>query len=277
MFLMLHPKLNLIFHNKKMQIQSSMTLQNRLLNKIQKSIRPNQKRSAYLTKMKLFRHRPLRVLLRMVCFIVSGFITNKHSADEIERELEPQPKLPKPSSPAVNKSAVRIKTTLDTPVKDQTEIPKTRQKTSDESKEILDKYVHLQMASEIIILFRKLKGKQDRVLALQLHSEINIRPQRRTRQPPKENVTPSRKIQKSPKVTNRRKTIAVSTIAIPTKPVRRKLPPTPKTEPRNQIKRRREVSTSSTTKQTSKQKSSEPTDYSDDLSICMKIQAYNSK
>ena len=117
------------------------------------------------------------------------------------------------------------------------------------------------------------------MLALQLHSEINIRPQRRSRQPPptKENVTPSRKIQKSPKVTNRRKTIAVSTIAIPTKPVRRKLPPTPKTEPRNQIKRRREVSTSSTTKQTSKQQSSEPTEYSDELSLCMKIQSYNSK
>ena len=93
----------------------------------------------------------------MVCFIASGFVTNKHSA-EIEKELEQQHKLPKPSSPAVHKSAVRIKTTLDTPVKDKTEIPKTRQKTSDESKEILDKYVHLQMVSEINNFFQEIKG-----------------------------------------------------------------------------------------------------------------------
>ena len=161
--MMLHPKIILIFHNKKMQIKSSMTLQNRLLNKIQKSIRLHQKKSAHLTKTKLFsltkdfRHRPLKILLRMVCFISSGFVTNKHSA-EIEKELEQQHKLPKPSSPAVHKSAVRIKTTLDTPVKDKTEIPKTRQKTSDESKEILDKYVHLQMVSEINIFIQEIKG-----------------------------------------------------------------------------------------------------------------------
>ena len=69
--------------------------------------------------------------------------SQKNLAEENQNESEsPQPKLPKPSSPAIQKPAVGIKTTLEN-VKDKTEIPKTRLKSTSESKEILEKYVNV--------------------------------------------------------------------------------------------------------------------------------------
>ena len=206
---------------------------------------------------------------------------SEHLAAETEKESEPKPKLPKPSSPAVQKSAVRIKTTIDTPVKDQTEIPKTRQKTSDETKEIRDKYVPeisytlLYRTKILEYFFRKLKDKQDRLLAIKVYEELNARPKRSTRQ--SKELTPTRRNspnKKSQKVT-RRKTISVPTIAA--KPVR-KQPLTPKTEPRtNQFKRRRIISTSSTTSSKPQQPTPEPTSYSEDLNNCWKIDSYTKR
>lgn len=81
----------------------------------------------------------------MVSYHNDFSLLRKNLAEENQNESEsPQPKLPKPSSPAIEKPAVQIKTTLETPMKDNTEIPKTpvtRLKTTSESKEILEKYV----------------------------------------------------------------------------------------------------------------------------------------
>ena len=82
------------------------------------------------------------ILIRMVSYHNDFSLLRKNLAEENQNESEsPQPKLPKPSSPAIEKPAVQIKTTLETPMKDNTEIPKTRLKTTSESKEILEKYV----------------------------------------------------------------------------------------------------------------------------------------
>ena len=77
----------------------------------------------------------------MVSYHNDFSLLRKNLAEENQNESEsPQPKLPKPSSPAIEKPAVA----LETPMKDNTEIPKTpvtRLKTTSESKEILEKYV----------------------------------------------------------------------------------------------------------------------------------------